>query len=1073
MKNLLRFSLLVFFLPLAAQTLQNPVHIPIASNPTNAASTDFNGDGRPDLYYYDSNGVHILLARSDGSYPTTPTTPIPTYPLSCAPYELNGDSYADLVCTSRGSNQPGVLSVYFGKGNGTFQAPVNTSFPVDSEETTPELIPLAAGDLNHDGHVDLVVYEYLSGQLYSLLGDGAGHFKVSAPYYLATQFNSSYATLADVNGDGIPDLLYPSGPAVYLGKGDGTFAAPTSNRFYNCIFADFDDDGHLDAACGSYGPNMNAMFILKGNHDGTFDPTPIYIKQLAYSDFTYPVAARDLNGDGILDMLVESSDGLAVYLGKPGLQFASPVHYAFTTVASSGSRYAPSLIEDFNGDGHLDIAMVGGNGIYIALGHANGTFTAPPIFQSGTTIRSSGIADFNEDGFPDVVTSGEASVELKLGKGDGTFAAAIAGPIPEWPAGTTSGTSSTLLVGDFNGDGHQDVLADYLPNPDNSWLSYIFPGNGKGRFGTPVETSSTLGYLPVRGSIVADMNHDRRDDLISITSNSQTSSATVEVFLSQGNGSFVPAFTTVPSGATTPAAADFDGDGRMDLVLPTVTGTYYNSSAYVRFLKGRGDGTFQVTAHIVTIPRVSSSGNFSIMKTITGDFDHDGKMDFALIVTNSFEDGYDPGPTALDVFYGNGDGTFSAAVTAAVPSSGYTDVAAADFNQDGIGDFALNAPAPFTGANTLAVIQGRTHRTFSPEVDYEAGLGIDSFAVADFNQDGLPDVMVVNGLNSFTVLLDQAASSTVLHANTAASAFGQPVTFTATVSTTAKLTRQPNSSAQVTLYGLPRGVVSLPLTFTTSGSTITGTAAYTTSSLSPGTYKLSAGFAGIGDLTASASAVLVHTVSASATATHLAASATSVDLHHAVTFTATVSAGSFIPTGSVQFFNGSTLLGSAALSSGKASFSTSSLSAGAHSITAKYVGSVDFASSTSAAVRITVINPTYTLSSYTKGLALAPGSTSGNSAALTLGSIGGFAGTVNLTCSVVFNGTGVVHDPPACRIAPASVSLASGSVSSTLSITTVKANPGTTAGNYTITIRSSSNATTAPPAPLAMDLLVY
>ncbi|MGE5644792.1 MAG: DUF4082 domain-containing protein [Acidobacteriota bacterium] len=187
-------------------------------------------------------------------------------------------------------------------------------------------------------------------------------------------------------------------------------------------------------------------------------------------------------------------------------------------------------------------------------------------------------------------------------------------------------------------------------------------------------------------------------------------------------------------------------------------------------------------------------------------------------------------------------------------------------------------------------------------------------------------------------------TTTALASSANPSTSGQAVTFTAVV-TAASGT--PTGSVQFRDGGSVLGTVAL------SG----GRASFGTTTLSAGSHTITAVYSGDSTYTGSTSNALAQTVnstSARATTTALSASATSVAAGGAVTLTATVSSSSGTPTGSVQFRDGSTVLATATLSSGRASLATSTLSAGSHSLTAYYTGNSTYAASTSAAVSVTV-----------------------------------------------------------------------------------------------------------------------
>jgi hypothetical protein len=208
-----------------------------------------------------------------------------------------------------------------------------------------------------------------------------------------------------------------------------------------------------------------------------------------------------------------------------------------------------------------------------------------------------------------------------------------------------------------------------------------------------------------------------------------------------------------------------------------------------------------------------------------------------------------------------------------------------------------------------------------------------------------------------TLTVNQAGSSTALVSSVNPSVFGQSVTFTATVSANA-----PSS-------GTPTGTVTF-----LDGSTILGTgtlsgglASFNTSALAVSSHSISASYGGDGNFTGSASASLSQTVNVDGTTTALVSSANPGLFGQSVTFMATVTAnapGSGMPTGTVIFLDGSTTLGTGTLNGGVASFSTSSLATGTHSITASYGASSSYAGSTSAVLSESiVIATTTTLSS--------------------------------------------------------------------------------------------------------------
>src|SRR5277367_878591 len=272
-----------------------------------------------------------------------------------------------------------------------------------------------------------------------------------------------------------------------------------------------------------------------------------------------------------------------------------------------------------------------------------------------------------------------------------------------------------------------------------------------------------------------------------------------------------------------------------------------------------------------------------------------------------------------------------------------------------------------------------------------------------------------------------ASTTTSLAASSSQLALGQSVTFTATV-----------ASASGT--GTPTGTV----TFKDSGTQIgtgtlnpSGSATFSTSGLPVGAHSIAAVYSGDSNFASSISAAVSVTVSTAAktpTTTSLSASSTQPTTGQSVTFTASIApqSGSGTPTGSAIFLDGQTQIGTSPLSAGSSTFSSTSLLAGTHSITATYSGDATYAESTSAPVSITVgtaPTPDYSLSVSNSSLTVIQGS-SGN-LTITVTPKNGFKQTLALVCSGLPAGA-------SCSFNPQSVNPASGPVST---IVTVQAPP--------------------------------
>ena len=939
-------------------------------DPNAVLAGDLNGDGLVDLIWFkgtfnDSVG-HVELAQANGGYASAPNFTIPgtqsvTVP-SCATADVTHDGKLDLICAIPDTYTYSVQVVVLpGNGDGSFSAPVTTTFPNQYGQGT---ILTLVGDLNGDGVPDFILNSNYSPATV-LLSDGKGGFLPTKT--VPNTYNFSSPVSADINGDGIPDILWPNGAGVALGKGDGSFGGlltpyPTGVPPVTCAFHDMDGDGKLDAVCGylaSYDNIAGTAFdILHGNGDGTFNPTPIAhqafgdpsITLSGSGDFFLPVMISDVNGDGIPDVLALSGDGLAVLLGGPGLTFGAPSHYA---LAFSGYGFlfpgsAQIEFTDLNGDGLVDVLAAGPNGMYLLFGHADGSFGSARAIEVSEVSGHVAVADFNGDGKPDIVSTGAPATSLSLGRGDGTFLPPTAIP------GSPFATGSPVFVADFNGDGKADLLST-----DASNAYHLMLGNGDGTFAPAV---TTTGLAPPFGSqsssetdtaflsLTGDLNSDGKADLFSVVDNSLSPTYSLVSALSEGDGTFHSVTTTYPAPAylsgpfflspTAPVLADFAHRGKLDAAY------FLNESLYV--VRGNGDGSFNATPTMLTTPTVAGIQADGQPALQVADFDGDGNLDIAFLSWYQPMYFYQGGPSCLFIYFGKGDGTFESPTQAGCFTHAYTDLRVADFNGDGRSDIVLQTASALNNY-VVGVINNLGNRTFGPEINFTAGSLSGDIFVADLNLDGRPDLVFGNqryeagySANSVTVLVNQTSpvATGTLTSTPDLSYVGQPFKITA------KLTPP---SVGIVYAG--------PITFYVDGNivgsaTLAGNVASIVgpTSLAVGRHQLSATWPGDNNDPA-LSLTGIHTVALVPVNVSLTSSLNPSTVGQSVTFTVQVTAetppGVTAPiapfTGVLNLYDGTVLLGTQTSSSGAYSFTTSVLTKGSHFLTASYPGDANFA----------------------------------------------------------------------------------------------------------------------------------
>ncbi|MEK6301611.1 MAG: FG-GAP-like repeat-containing protein [Acidobacteriota bacterium] len=476
------------------------------------------------------------------------------------------------------------------------------------------------------------------------------------------------------------------------------------------------------------------------------------------------VAVDDFNGDGKLDLAVANSndDTVSILLGTGTGSFG-----AKTDFDTGGSAFSVA-VRDLNGDGKLDLAVANTstNTVSILLGTGTGSFGAKTDFGTGINPNSVAVGDFNGDGKLDLATANFSSntVSILLGTGTGSFGART-------DFGTGAGPFS-VAVGDFNGDGKLDLAAANF----NSNTVSILLGTGTGSFGAKADFGTGLSPEAVA---VGEFNGDGKLDLALASRNSDT----VSILLGTGTGSFgAKTDFGTGSGPVSVTVSDFNGDGKFDLALANL------NAATVSILLNSGADSFGAKTDFGT-------GTTPISVAV-GDFNGDDKLDLAVANINGatvsillgtgagsfgpktdFSTGSRPasvavgdfngdgkldlavakdGAAAVSILLGTGTGSFGANTDFGTGSSRPVWVAVGDFNGDGNLDLAV---ANVNGAS-VSILLGTGTGSFGAKTDFGTGGSPASVAVGDFNGDGKLDLAVANqGSATVSILLGTGTGS--------------------------------------------------------------------------------------------------------------------------------------------------------------------------------------------------------------------------------------------------------------------------------------------------------------------------
>ena len=323
-------------------------------------------------------------------------------------------------------------------------------------ETGVNTYRFVAADLNGDGVLDLVFSSAPGEVLGVLMGKGDGSF-------LPARLNggcpqSDGLVVADLNRDGIPDIaaacFADNSVLILWGKGDGTFPehtkvpVPGGPRFL--AIGDINGDGWPDLIVSSFGEA--ALYRLM-NHAARFSTALI-----GRFEMTVAVTAGDWDGDGVSDLVASVRENgkyrLALFRGGgDGFLRLSRV-LSWEEIAKAGA--VKIQVADVNGDGIPDlvISLLDGS-VFVSLGTPGGEFSSPTalIDRGGSRKwRSFVLADLDLDGKPDllITSSGDQTLALLTGRGDGTFVSGGSIPLGNLPA--------ACIVADFNNDGLPDIV---------------------------------------------------------------------------------------------------------------------------------------------------------------------------------------------------------------------------------------------------------------------------------------------------------------------------------------------------------------------------------------------------------------------------------------------------------------------------------------------------------------------------------------------------------------------------------------------------------------------------------------
>ena len=965
----------------------------VGAGPVAVALADVNGDGSIDILALNriDKSLSILRGAGDGTFGPPITFPLAGAPVAVAAGDLNNDGKPDLAvlsdCGSAQCSQPGSLTILIGAGDGNFQSTV--SYPVGYATAS-----VAVGDINGDKNLDIVAANRCGndasclspGTGTVLIGDGTGKFTPGKD--LALGNSPSSIALGSLSGSGMDLVVSRSTDntlAVLKGNGDGSFQPavpyPVGAMPGSVVVADFNGDGHADVAVTNM--NDSTVSVLFGRGDGTLQAAS-----------ALPVGSGP---QALAAIGSTSSSGHASLATASGSMDTSAATSSITVVANLGVR--PMALVN---PGSVTLAVTPAGGLTVNQGV---TLTATVSGSSGTPTGNLQF-QFSKDGgstFNNLADCGGA-IGLAL---DGTGAASCA--TQQIPAG-----AAVILQANYLGNGfvYNPALSNQVTRtvtaaattvnvtadsttpeinhpatltaivqpavapavvPDTvtitgtvAFLDNSLPLSGCseqpvafGSGGTATATCANHALSLASHSISAQFIHADSNYLdspassaINVTVGKETTTLTVAA----------PAASPVNTSVTFTATLH----GTFTPVIPTSTVAFYAdgsgtaisgcnaapiSASGPNYVATCTTDSLNATAHII-VATYTGDGNFAGSSTTTSATYTPTKATPTISLART--------SGAASVVYGT-PLTFTATVSG--PSGSISPTSTVIFYNNG-------SPLACTGGgdNTLSGSNGISTATCA--ISSLPG-GNSQPITASYAGDTNFNASAVSAAVAQTITPSTATVTIALTTGTTPANYGTALTFTATVDGVSGLA-SPTGTVTFTDGFTPISCTNAPstLTATTPGiakgtcdiSTLTGTSHSITTNYVPGSDPNYSGNA------SAALQQIVNKLSTTVVSSSSVSGSSSVD--QSVTFTATVSvstppaAPALAPSGTVSFtINGNPSPDcppATVNSSGKATCTTSALTAGPQSIVSTYNGDSNYNGSISAALPLTVNKATTT-----------------------------------------------------------------------------------------------------------------
>jgi len=570
---------------------------PVDGSPADVSMADVDGDGFPDAATANSQNATaaVLKGIGNGGFGLPAYLPAPAMPSGVALADLEGDGDADLLVSA---NIGAAVRVRLNDGRGGFGAAGDSAAgpavallvaPLDGDgvpdalvacgddllrllradgaggllaaeplPSLPKPVALRAADLDRDGDLDVVVSHGGSGTTHALsvlLADGAGGF--AAPQGFEPGTSALGFDVADFDGDLWPDVARTnttSSVSVHPGDGLGALAAPpvqpATIDASGALLVDLDGDGLPEGAFVDIGTAL--VHVLPGLGAAGLGTGSAWAAAGANA-WPADLVAADITGDGVPDLVTSNiaDDSVSVLAADGAGGYLAPVQ------TPCGNEPRALVTADLDGDADPDIVTCNTSsasvGVLLDVAGALGAVTPTSTGSHPTAIA---IGHVDAGGTPDVVTANEFTSNFTVLRGNGA-----GGWLPAVTVGGASGIVHTMALGDFDGDGDDDLAW----SAGASLKLQMSDGTG----GLVAGPSMALA-AEAQDLVVADFDVDGSLDVALVHSPTYGSQQVTVVRGAPGGALLAPDAYAVTSDADSLAAGDADQDGLVDLL--TVSG---------------------------------------------------------------------------------------------------------------------------------------------------------------------------------------------------------------------------------------------------------------------------------------------------------------------------------------------------------------------------------------------------------------------------------------------------------------------------------------------------------------------